>query len=144
MRSVKRRASAFVVATAAVVAVGPAANAGSTEEASAGPVGKWNVTVQVDGQTFTSLIHFTPTWKGFQLKSGGAGTWVPGGGNRFSFHMVEPIHDPATGTLYGWLDVHQSGTFTANSWSTTGYTKQYDANDVLRRTVPVSDSGTRP
>jgi glucose/arabinose dehydrogenase len=119
-------------------AAGPAP---ASQLATANPVGTWSVTVTVNGMNLPATLHFTPN--GRVLVAGrGAGLWVATGATTFSFRLAEGLFT-TTNTYVGYLDVTQNATLSGNTYASSGQTSQYDANDALVATVPVTQSGVK-
>lgn len=137
---------ALTVALAAALAAAPVASAAPRKDDAQvqntpSVAGKWALTAVFGGQAHETVVHFTPKGRAF-LASGGTGNWFRLGGNRFAFHIAEPMKD-AQGTLLGWVDIRQSGTFTADTFTTTGQSRLHDQNDEVIVTVQADDTGAR-
>ncbi|MFE1766038.1 hypothetical protein ACFW81_17730 [Streptomyces angustmyceticus] len=150
----RRPRSAVVVAAAVLAAVpmagtstalapagagDPAARPGHTDAAS--PVGRWALKVSFEGRTYDSTVQFTPGGTAF-IVGGGAGSWRRTGEGRFTFRIAEPVWG-AQGDYLGRVSVDQSARITGDTFTSGGVSRQYDADDVLVRSVRAQDTGTR-
>ncbi|MGW7488812.1 hypothetical protein [Streptomyces sp. NPDC054786] len=125
--------------TALAGAGGPAGRPGRV--AAASPVGRWALKVSFEGQTYDSTVQFTAGGTAF-IVGGGAGSWTRAGTGRFTFRIAEPVWS-AQGDYLGRVSVDQSARLTGDTFTSSGVSRQYDANDVLTRTVQAHDTGTR-
>ncbi|WP_244417485.1 hypothetical protein [Streptomyces hygroscopicus] len=126
-------------AVAPAEAGAPAAGAGRA--AAASPVGRWALKVSFEGHTYDSTVQFTPGGTAF-IVGGGAGSWSRTGAGRFTFRIAEPMWS-AQGDYLGRVSVDQSARLTGDTFTSSGVSRQYDADDVLTRSVQAHDTGTR-
>ncbi|MFK0261246.1 hypothetical protein ACIQU1_07900 [Streptomyces angustmyceticus] len=117
----------------------PATRPGRT--AAAGPVGRWALKVSFEGQTYDSTVQFAPGGTAF-IVGGGAGSWSRTGEGRFTFRIDEPVWG-AQGDYLGRVSVDQRARLTGDTFTSSGISRQYDADDVLVRSVQAHDTGTR-
>uniref|UniRef100_A0AAU3GQY1 Htaa domain-containing protein n=1 Tax=Streptomyces sp. NBC_01401 TaxID=2903854 RepID=A0AAU3GQY1_9ACTN len=115
----------------------------SSHRASSSPVGRWELEVSFEGDTYTSSAQFTPAGRAF-LPNGGAGRWTSTGAGRFTFRIAEPIFD-GSGNYLGWVDVSQTAVLSSDgtTFTSSGTSRQYDPSDQLARTVHPEDTGRR-
>ncbi|MFK4249309.1 hypothetical protein ACI2LU_08155, partial [Streptomyces angustmyceticus] len=117
----------------------PAARPGRT--AAASPVGRWALKVSFEGRTYDSTVQFTPGGTAF-IVGGGAGSWTRTGDGRFTFRIAEPVWG-AQGDYLGRVSVDQRARLAGDTFTSSGVSRQYDADDVLVRSVRAHDTGTR-
>ncbi|MCL7495536.1 MULTISPECIES: hypothetical protein [Streptomyces] len=127
--------------TAAAPAEAGAPAAGAGRAAAASPVGRWALKVSFEGHTYDSTVQFTPGGTAF-IVGGGAGRWSRTGDGRFTFRIAEPMWS-AQGDYLGRVSVDQSARLTGDTFTSSGVSRQYDADDVLTRSVQAHDTGTR-
>ncbi|MFB7998739.1 hypothetical protein ACFC4G_38665 [Streptomyces sp. NPDC056002] len=143
--SARPAARLLLVAAAAVLAAVPATGTASArprhDHVVQTPVGTWSLKVSFGGQTFDSTVQFTRNGRAFLVK-GGAGTWSRTGDDRFTFRIAEPIWD-SQGHYLGRVDVSQRAVQTGDTFTSTGESRQYDADDRLGRVVHAEDRGAR-
>lgn len=150
----RRPRSAVVVAAAVLAAVPMAGTSTALAAAGAGdpaprtertavasPVGRWALKVSFEGRTYDSTVQFTPGGTAF-IVGGGAGSWSRTGDGRFTFRIAEPVWG-AQGDYLGRVSVDQSARLTGDTFTSSGVSRQYDADDVLVRSVQAHDTGTR-
>ncbi|MET7802869.1 hypothetical protein [Streptomyces decoyicus] len=127
--------------TAVAPAEAGAPSAGAGRAAAASPVGRWALKVSFEGHTYDSTVQFTPGGTAF-IVGGGAGRWSRTGDGRFTFRIAEPMWSEQ-GAYLGRVSVDQSARLTGDTFTSTGVSRQYDADDVLTRSVQAHDTGTR-
>ncbi|WP_159473974.1 hypothetical protein OG436_34810 [Streptomyces caniferus] len=150
----RRPRSAVVVAAAVLAAVPMAGTSTALAPAGAGdpaprtertaaasPVGRWALKVSFEGRTYDSTVQFTPGGTAF-IVGGGAGSWSRTGDGRFTFRIAEPVWG-SQGDYLGRVSVDQSARLTGDTFTSSGVSRQYDADDVLVRSVQAHDTGTR-
>ncbi|MFC9231691.1 hypothetical protein ACFTZI_22480 [Streptomyces decoyicus] len=149
----RRRAPAVVAAavlaavpmtgtsTAAAPAQAGAPAAGPGRAAAESPVGRWALKVSFEGHTYDSTVQFTPGGTAF-IVGGGAGRWSRTGDGSFTFRIAEPMWSEK-GDYLGRVSVEQRARLTGDTFTSSGVSRQYDADDTLTRSVQAHDTGTR-
>ncbi|MEJ8651761.1 hypothetical protein WKI65_27660 [Streptomyces sp. MS1.AVA.3] len=143
----RRRRTPAVVAAAVLAAVPMTGTSTAVAPAEAGapaaasPVGRWALKVSFEGHTYDSTVQFTPGGTAF-IVGGGAGRWSRTGDGRFTFRIAEPMWSEK-GDYLGQVSVEQSARLTGDTFTSSGVSRQYDADDVLTRSVQAHDTGTR-
>jgi hypothetical protein len=113
------------------------------------PLGTWDGTVQVPGDTHDATFSFTDkgvACLGFgtpdQVHGSGVGTWWATGTDHFSFHILHDVLGP-TGTLLGWVDVSQGAVQDANSFTSSGTSLTFDPDGNQTGSVTATVRATR-
>lgn len=120
----------------------PAAAVHKTRTAAAdSPVGKWQVELLINGQIHTNTLYFTPDGRAF-VRTGGAGRWEATDATHFTFRLAEPMID-TEGNYLGWIKVHQNAVLQGDTYTSSGISKVYDAQDNLVASTEVKQTGTR-
>ncbi|MBM7862194.1 class I SAM-dependent methyltransferase [Lentzea nigeriaca] len=111
------------------------------------PAGTWVERFSVDGVEKTGTLHFTPNGRVFIIAGpphggAGAGSWRATGEGTFSYRIAERILGPG-GEFIGWVDIDHEAVQDGDSFSSTGVSRVYDAEDRLVTTVAMRADGTR-
>ncbi|MFB7941262.1 hypothetical protein [Streptomyces sp. NPDC056049] len=112
------------------------------------PVGTWREEFSVEGEAKSGTLHFSRTGRAFILTGpanggSGSGTWTATGENTFSYRIAERIVDVATGIYVGWVDIDHQAVQQGDSFTSTGVSRIYDADDALVLSVEMKAEGTR-
>lgn len=104
--------------------------------------GSWAARVTRPSGVVDVVFHFTSNGMAFLVEGGnGAGTWLFRR-TRCTFRIKEPVLDES-GNYQGYIDINQSGQVTGDTFSTSGESNVYDAEDTLLYTRTVQIEGAR-
>ncbi|WP_411083283.1 hypothetical protein [Streptomyces sp. cmx-18-6] len=111
------------------------------------PVGTWKEELFLTRGTYTSILRFTETGAALLLRGPrpgcvGAGRWEATGDNRFTFRIAELVFEE-DGTYTGWVDIEQQVVLDGDTFTSTGDSHVYDAQDRLLEEAAVTARGTR-
>lgn len=110
------------------------------------PVGTWREKFLVNGEEYTSVLHFTPGGKAFILSGpapgGGAGTWEPAADGGFSYRIAEFYLDER-GAYVGRVDIDHHAVLSGDSFTSSGVSRVYDGNDELTVSAQIEATATR-
>ncbi|MFJ8253323.1 hypothetical protein [Streptomyces sp. NPDC094466] len=118
-----------------------------TMPAHGGPVGTWQERFRLPEGEFVSTVHLTPGGRAFILRGpapggNGAGTWEPRGESGFVYRIAERLVDE-DGAYAGWVDIDHRAELDGDTFTSSGTSTVYDAEDNLTVRVQVEASGSR-
>ncbi len=111
------------------------------------PVGTWTERLLLDRGEYKSTLRFTENGRALILAGPrpgcvGAGTWVQTGPNRFRFSIAELVFEP-DGTYVGYVDIDQEAVQDGDTFTSSGVSHVYDAEDRLLETAQVRAEASR-
>jgi hypothetical protein len=111
------------------------------------PVGTWTERLLLDRGTYTSTLRFTDNGRALILAGPrpgcvGAGSWSRTGPHSFRFRMAELVFEP-DGSYVGWVDIDQVAVQDGDTFTSSGVSHVYDAQDHLLETAEVRAEATR-
>lgn len=111
------------------------------------PVGTWSERLLLDRGTYTSTLRFTANGRALILagpRQGcvGAGSWTSTGPRTFRFRIAELVFEP-DGRYVGWVDIDQEAVQDGDTFTSSGTSHVYDADDGLLESADVRAEATR-
>ncbi|MEU5539078.1 hypothetical protein [Streptomyces sp. NPDC020362] len=118
-----------------------------SEPTTGSPVGTWQEELFLERGTYASTLRFAPNGRALLLRGPrpgcvGAGSWTATGENRFSFRIAELVFEE-DGRYTGWVDIEQHVVQDGDTFTSTGSSHVYDAEDHLLDQAEVRARGTR-
>lgn len=111
------------------------------------PVGTWIERLLLDRGTYASTVRFTENGRALILagpRKGcvGAGSWTATGPHSFRFRIAELVFEP-DGRYVGWVDIDQEAVLDGDTFTSSGTSHVYDAEDGLLETAEARAEATR-